>query len=125
MLYEVITRYWCYEEASYGGRNYLEDIKSVFATQEEFEQFFLVPLIINAYNTGERGIGEVVRAFVETGTFAKQFGREKAAGFDVFQKMTEFGRDADLPELADYGPEASVITSYSIHYTKLYEFVSF
>ncbi len=101
------VRYWCFEEEPYAGRNYLEDIKQVFASQEEFEQFFFVPLMINAYNTGEKGVGEVVRSFVESGVFHKMFKKETNAGFDVFQAMTEYGASVDFGDVADYGPEAS------------------
>ncbi len=102
------VHYWCYEEESYGGRNLLEEVKALLASQEDFERYFLTPLLVNAYNTGEKGIGVVVQAFVLSGGLA-QFtaAGERRAGYDVFQAMTEFGAASDHPELDDYGPEAS------------------
>lgn len=101
------VRYWCYEEPSYGGRNYLEEIKAAFASQEDFERYFLVPLLVNAYNTGEKGMGDVVHAFVESGTFHRTFGSASHAGFDVFQALSEYGAAESSGTLGNYGSEAS------------------
>ena len=63
---------------------------------------------MNSYNTGEQGMGELVQAFVETGTLAEITRNQKGgAGFDIFQAMTDFGRDSELPTLQDYGDDAS------------------
>jgi len=100
--------YWCYEEEPYSGRNYLEEIKQIFASKDDFEQYFFLPCLLNSYNTGEQGMGELVQAFVETGTLAEITRNQKGgAGFDIFQAMTDFGRDSELPTLQDYGDDAS------------------
>ncbi len=113
-------RYWCYEEESYGGRNYLEEIKQYFASQEDFERMFLTPCLINAYNTGEKGTGEVVRAFVETGAIAKVGTAMKGhAGFDLYLAMTRYGAAEEGMGLHDYGPEASTYVEKIYAYADL------
>jgi hypothetical protein len=100
-------QYWCYEEAQYRGRNYLEDIKTLFPHQEDFEQYFLVPCLLNAYNTGEQGMGEVVVAFAQSREFAAQAKRGGTSGYDLFTEMTKWAATSDLSQLQDYRGEAS------------------
>lgn len=99
-------RYWSHEEQNWQGRNYLEDVKTLFASQEDFERYFFTPCLLNAYNVGEKGIGEVIQAYAQSAVFhARQVGEKNT--FDVFQEMTEFAQASTLPQLDDYGEEAS------------------
>lgn len=100
-------QYWCYEGENYSGQNYLEIIKGQFTSQAAFEKYFLVPCLINAYNTGERGIGEVVVAFAKSVTFQSAKKTVGGGGYDVFQTMCDFARDSELSQLSDYKTEAS------------------
>lgn len=99
-------RYWSHEEPNWQGRNFLEDIKQLFPSQEAFEEQFLLPCLVNAYNVGEKGMGEVIQAFAQSAEF-HSLQQEGVGGHDVFQVMTEFGFASDHPDLDDYGPEAS------------------
>ncbi len=100
-------QYWCYEGENYYGQNYLEEIKTVFASQEDFEQYFFVPCLINAFNTGEQGMGEVVVAFAQSATFRAIREQGIVHGYDLFQAACDFARESKLGQLADYKDEAS------------------
>lgn len=99
-------QYWCYEGENYYGQNYLEEIKAVFTSQQDFETHFFVPCLINAYNTGEQGIGEVVVAFGQSAEFRNIKEQGNVHGYDLFQSMCDFGRASELSQLADYKEEA-------------------
>ncbi len=99
-------QYWCYEGENYYGHNYLEEIKAAFASQEDFETYFFVPCLVNAYNTGEQGMGEVVVAFAQSASFRKLKEAGNVRGYDLFQAMCDFARDSELSQLADYKEEA-------------------
>lgn len=119
VMYDRLS-YWCYEEENYGGRNYLEEVKQYFASQEDFERMFLTPCLINAYNTGEKGMGEVVRAFVETGQLNEVVkGTSGHAGFDLYLAMARFGAAEEGLGLHDYGPEASTYVEKIYAYAEL------
>jgi len=100
-------KYWCYEEENYQGRNYLEDIKMLFDTQDDFENYFLGPCLLGTHNTGERGMGEVVVAYAQSVPFHTRAKKGNQNGFDVFQEMTQWARASDLVQLKDYKNDAS------------------
>ncbi len=101
------VQYWCYEDENYQGRNYLEDIKAMFPSQEEFEQYFLVPCLLNAYNTGEQGMGEVIVAFAQSKPFFAHMKTGGVNGYDLFHEMTAWAATSELSQLQDYRSEAS------------------
>ena len=100
-------QYWCYEEQNYQGRNYLEDIKALFPSQEDFETYFLVPCLLNAHNTGEQGMGEVIVAFAQSQEFFAHMKVGGVNGFNLFQEMTTWAATSELSQLKDYRSEAS------------------
>jgi hypothetical protein len=100
-------KYWCYEEQNYQGRNYLEDVKALFPSQEDFEKYFFVPCLLNAHNTGEQGMGEVVVAFAQSKEFFAHMKAGGLNGFDLFHDMTRWAAASKLPQLKDYRKDAS------------------
>jgi hypothetical protein len=74
-----------------------------------FEKYFLIPLMINAYNAGQARMGEVVRWFVSQCTdiesvLALGFESNFPQGYDVFYAMTQ--RCADQKGVRRYGDDA-------------------
>ncbi len=100
-------QYWCYEEPQYSGRNYLEDIKALFPSQEDYERYFFTPCLLNAHNTGEQGMGEVVVAFAQSKEFFAHMKAGGTNGYDLFAQMTKWAAASDLSQLKDYRGEAS------------------
>lgn len=71
--------------------------KRFFGTREEFEKYFLAPVLINSYNSGEGNLTKVVKWFCATfpdkGTLAKELGAtDTNLGYDVYDTMAHMGR---------------------------------
>ncbi|MES2749716.1 MAG: transglycosylase SLT domain-containing protein [Patescibacteria group bacterium] len=87
------------------------------------EKYFLVPLMINSYNAGQRRMTEVVRWFLENypepESTAELVGQtEPLSGYDVFFAMIH--QCAKEKGVEAYGPEASTYVSKVMGWTQAF-----
>jgi hypothetical protein len=81
--------------------------------QAAFEKYFLVPCIVNSYNTGVGRMSAVVDWFSDlpVGTeegFAEEYGYYDEYGYDLYYIMTKRAAEEDEVYLLDaYGPDSS------------------
>lgn len=93
-IYVAIMNH-AYEEPHQQGRNFLEEIKTLFPDQAAFEQEFYIPCMINAYYAGAQTIGELIQAYAKSALFAKHQTDHETGSIGVFMEMTNFGVTCD------------------------------
>lgn len=103
----------------------LDAISSLYASEEDFQIYFLGPAIVNAYNTGSARMAEAIETFftpVKLLALQNQF--DANAKYDVFAELTDFARQADTGLLAKYGPDSEHYTPgvYGFAYTIVRDF---
>jgi hypothetical protein len=96
---------------------------------KQFEHYFLAPILINSYNSGEGRLAKCIKLFVETyptrESWVKQFGAyADGVGYDLYLSMTKLcsevvGRDKDGDEIRrirGYGRDSSqyVVRAYTL-----------
>ena len=66
---------------------------------------FLVPCLINAYNTGASRLSKAISEFVIAGAVEKKMG-----GKDAFVRLSQFATESKNESLKEYGPQSSAYT---------------
>lgn len=72
--------------------------RSCFDNEEEFFQDFLVPVIINSYNTGSARMGDIISEYFDSG---RPLPNEKGKG--VFLEMVNFAQTETIGRMERYG----------------------
>lgn len=79
----------------------LDQIQDYFNSEADYHAYFLVPLIINAYNTGGGTMRAAVSAFVASPDFMDMKG-VTFEGYDVFDRLRQVAYESDEGALANY-----------------------
>lgn len=77
--------------------NALTLARSAFASQDEYLQSFIVPLIINSYNAGSNRVSQAVNEY-----FKHHTAIPKTAGMDLFLEVADFAQQSKHDTLQKY-----------------------
>ena len=100
---EVAGQYFAllYEQLQhYVGEGLWSQLRDLHADEETFQRRLVAPLLINAYNTGARRMGEAVTAYAATHELGA------STGSDLFIAIVEHAKASTVGALAHFGSDA-------------------
>jgi hypothetical protein len=95
--------------------NAMSTIRKCFSSEEKFQEFFVVPCLVNSYNCGVTLMGQAVKAF-EIEVLANRTSLEKYDGYDLFLELTDFAHGKSFGTKATYGDDAREYVPYAMAY---------
>lgn len=86
-------------------KDYLSIIRSCFASEADWQKYFLAPAMITAYNSGARRAGEAVAFFVRDNQERLEKEWQNTQGYDLFLEMSQYAKGSQEGLLAGYGDD--------------------
>lgn len=104
----------------------IDQIQQLFASEKDFNTFFLAPVMINAYNTGAGRMSRAIKEFATPDrVFEMHEKYNEVAGYDLFNDLTEFAETANTGSLSGYKTASASYTfkvyGYALSISQGYE----
>ncbi len=93
----------------------IDSLRVLFESEEDFNTFFITPVMINAYNTGSGRMAKAIKEFITPERISQlQEEYDDIVRYDIFDDLTEFAKDSDDGLLAGY-KDASASYTFKVY----------
>jgi hypothetical protein len=97
----------------------IDQIQQLFASEKDFNTFFLTPVMINAYNTGAGRMSKAIKEFATPDrVFEMHEKYNETVGYDLFHDLTEFAEISNKGSLSGYKIASASYTVKVFGYAK-------